>query len=53
MLKRLNLNLDLQTRSKTIRQKRRLVEPIEKTPNTAIVKGEEERSRSRLDLSSS
>ena len=48
MLKRLDLDLDLQTRSKATRQKWRLVELIEKTPITAIVKGEEGRFRSKF-----
>ena len=48
MLKRLNLNLDLQTSYIATRQKRRPVEPTEKTPRTTIVKGEEEKSRSRF-----
>jgi hypothetical protein len=43
-------SLDLQTRSKATRQKRRPVKPIEKTPSIAIMKGEEGRSRSSLLL---
>jgi hypothetical protein len=50
MLKRLDLDLDLQTKSKAIRQKRRPVEPTEETPSTAIMKGEEEKSKSSLLL---
>jgi hypothetical protein len=46
MLKRLDLDLDLQTRFKTIRKKRKSVEPTEKIPNTAIIKG----MREDLDL---
>ena len=47
----LNLDLDLQTRFKATRQKRRPVESIEKTPNIAIVKRKEERFRFRFRAS--
>jgi hypothetical protein len=47
MLKKLNLDLDLQTIFKVTRQKQRLVDLIEKTPNTTIMKKEDERSKSR------
>ena len=50
MLKRLDLDLDLQTKSKVTRQKRRPIEPTEKTPSIIIVKGEEGRPRSSLLL---
>ena len=50
MLKILNLDLDLQTRFKATRQKRKPVEPTNKTLSTAIVKGEEERSISRASI---
>ena len=49
-LKRLDLDLYLQTRSKVTRHKRRPMEPTKKTPSAAIVKREDGRSRSSLLL---
>jgi hypothetical protein len=47
------MDLDLQTRFKTTRKKRRSVEPTEKIPNTAIMKGRREDLDLNLDLPSS
>ena len=44
------MDLDLQTRSKATRQKRKPVESIKKTSSTAIMKVEEGRSGSRSSL---
>jgi hypothetical protein len=43
----MDLNLNIQIRSKVTRQKQRSEEPTEKTPSTATMKGED------LDLPSS
>ena len=51
MLKRLDLDLDLQTRYKVTHQKWRPVEPTEKTASTAIMKGDEGRSPLRKSVS--
>jgi hypothetical protein len=48
MLKGLDLDLDLQTRSKVTRQKWKPVKPTEKILNTVIMKREEESLRESI-----